>query len=154
MNKFFKLLLSVLIPLLVGLVGCLLALGSVDWCSTIHKPPFNPPNWIFVSIWTILYIFVGLSFYYVWDKKDLKEFKSPVLIYLIQLGLSLLWFILFFGLKNPDLAFVEMFFLLISIAIFSLKFYRINKKLGCLLIPYILWISFVAILNFSIVILN
>ena len=154
MNKFFKLLFSVSLPLLVGFAGYLLTLGSADWCSTIYKPPFNPPSWMFVSIWAILYVFIGLSFYYVWDKKDLKEFKSPILIYLIQLGLSLLWFIIFFGFKNPDIAFIEMFFLLISVSIFSLKFYRMNKKLNCLLIPYILWISFVAVLNFSIVILN
>ena len=154
MNNFFKLLLSILIPVSIGLVNSSLVLNSSNWCLGLYKPFFSFPDGVFVSIWTILYILVGLSFYCIWKKKDLKEFQAEIFIYLGQLGLSSLWFFIFFCLRSPSFAFIEMSFLLISVAIFSLKFYKINKTSGYLLIPYIVWVSFVAVLNFSIVILN
>ena len=154
MNNFFKLLLSVSVPASMGFVNFFIVLGSSDWYSSLYKPFFDFPSWMLVSIWTILNILIGLSFYYIWQEKDLKEFQAEIFIYLGQLGLSSLWFLIFFGFRNPDFAFIEIFFLLVSVAIFSLKFCRANEKSGCLLVPYVVWVSFIAVLNFSIVILN
>ena len=154
MKNFFKLLISISIPLLVGLKGFLFILESSDWHLVINKPFFSLPSWMFVSVWIVSYILIGLSFYFIWKKKELKELKDEIFICLAQLGLILLWFTIFFGYRNPDIAFIEMFFLLISTAIFSLKFYKINNGSGYLLIPYIVWVSFVAVLNYAVAILN
>jgi len=155
MNKYLKLLISIAIPLIIGYLGSFFTAVSVtDWYTTINKPPFNPPNWIFAPVWTLLFILIGLSFYLVWSKDFAQKKKLCLTIYSIQLILNLLWSALFFGLRNPLLGLVEIFVLWLSIITNITVFYRISRASGYLLIPYLLWVSFATILNFSIVILN
>jgi translocator protein len=152
MKKTYKLIISLLLPFTVGLVGGLLTSSSVStWYLTLAKPSFNPPNWLFGPVWTILYILMGVSLYLVWSKKyDLTAFIA----FFVQLFLNLLWSILFFGLKNPLFAFIEIIILWIAIIANIILFYNINKRASYLLIPYLLWVSFAAILNFFIFYLN
>ncbi len=154
MNNFLKLIISISLPLLIGFTSSFITPDFTDWYSTLDKPFFNPPSWLFAPVWTILYILIGYSFYLIWKDKSLIEIESVSFIYFIHLGLNFLWSPLFFGLRNPDIAFVELFFLLMSIFYLILKFYQINKKAGYLLLPYLLWVSFAGVLNFSIAILN
>jgi tryptophan-rich sensory protein len=155
MNKYLKLTVSILIPLLIGLAGSFFTSSSVStWYTTIQKPSFNPPNWIFGPVWTLLYIMIGLSFYFIWVKLSAAEFKLQFVVYSFQLLLNFLWSVLFFGLRNPLLSFIEIVLLWLSILYLVLSFYKLSAISSFLLIPYLLWVTFASILNLSIVILN
>ena len=152
MKKGWKLTISLALPLIVSIIGGLFTASSVStWYVELIKPSFNPPNWIFGPVWIILYLLMGISLYLIWTK---KYNKPAFFIFGIQLVLNLFWSILFFGMKSPLYAFIEIIFLWFAIIITIIYFYRINKLSAYLLIPYLLWVSFAAILNLSILILN
>lgn len=152
MKKIWKLIISILLSFLASAVGSLFTAGSVStWYTTLVKPGFNPPNWVFGPVWTILYLMIGISLYLVWIK---KLNKTAFIIFIIQLFLNALWSILFFGIRSPLYAFIEIILLWIAILITIIYFYRINKISAYLLIPYILWVSFAAVLNFAVFMLN
>lgn len=155
MKKVVKLIISILIPLAVGFVGSFFTSSSVStWYETIAKPSFNPPNFVFAPVWTILFILIGISFYLVWTKNFGKQKNKLIKIFSIQLFLNLIWSALFFGLQNPLLGLIDIILLETAI-IFNIKiFYKVSKTASYLLIPYLIWVSFALILNLSIVILN
>lgn len=154
MKKIWKLIISILIPFLASAIGGVFTSSSVStWYVNVAKPSFNPPNWIFGPVWTLLYLLMGISLYLVWINKT-KIKKPAFTAFFIQLSLNALWSVLFFGLQNPLIAFVEIILLWISILITIIYFYRISKVSAYLLIPYILWVSFAAVLNFYIFYLN
>lgn len=154
--NYYKFITSVIICQLAGIIGSFFTISSVSsWYLTLNKPIFNPPSWIFGPVWITLYLLMGISLYIVWDKGITnKQSKIAVSIFAVQLVLNSLWSIIFFGLKNPLLAFIEIIILWIAILLSIKYFYKISKKASYLLIPYILWVSFAAILNFSIFYLN
>ena len=155
-NNISKLLTSVIGCLAVGFLGSFATTPAIPtWYQTLNKPIFNPPNWIFGPVWTTLYILMGISLYLVWKKgfKNKKN-KDAINLFLIQLGLNFIWSFIFFGFKNPQLAFVNIILLWAAIFITILKFWKISKWATYLLIPYILWVSFASILNLFIAILN
>jgi len=153
--KYKKLIVAILVPLIVGFIGSFFTSSSVtNWYSTINRPYFNPPNWLFAPVWTVLFVLIGISFYLVWDK-GFGNIKARALsIYGANLGLNLLWSLLFFGLRNPFLAFIEIIILWFVILANIMVFYKVSKAAGLLLIPYILWVSFASVLNYYIYILN
>lgn len=152
MKNIWKLIISMALPFLASAIGGLFTASSVSsWYITLIKPPFNPPSWVFGPVWTLLYLLMGVSLYLVWIK---KYDKNAFTFFGIQLVLNALWSVLFFGFRSPLLAFVEIIFLWIAILITLFYFYRINKISAYLLIPYILWVSFAAILNLAILVLN
>ncbi|MBD3355370.1 tryptophan-rich sensory protein [Candidatus Woesearchaeota archaeon] len=154
MNKVLKFIISILIPFIASAIGGFFTASSAStWYVDLVKPSFNPPGWIFGPVWTLLYLLMGFALYLVWINKSKKKEKA-YWAFGIQLGLNALWSILFFGLRSPLSAFIEIIFLWASILITIIYFYKINKKTIYLLIPYILWVSFAAVLNISIVILN
>lgn len=145
---------SILLPLLAGFLGSYFTLSSIDtWYQTLNKPFFNPPNFLFGPVWTILYILMGFSFYLVLTSKSKKK-DLAVKIFFVQLFLNLLWSFIFFGLQNPVLAFLEIAVLWIAIFMTIKLFLPISKNAVYLLIPYIAWVSFALILNLSIALLN
>lgn len=147
-----KLLISLFLPLFAGFVGSYFTTPNIDaWYSTIVRPEIAPPDWIFAPVWTILYILMGISLYLVWTK---KFDKKAVFVFLVQLFLNSLWSILFFGLQNPFYGLIEIFFLWISILATIYFFYKISKKAAYLLVPYIVWVTFAAFLNYQIWMLN
>ena len=152
--KITKLILAILICQLAGIVGSIFTSPSIQtWYATLQKPVFTPPSWLFAPAWITLYTLMGISLYLVWNKRD-KRVKEAISIFFVQLVLNSIWSILFFGLQSPFLAFIEIIILWIAILFTILKFYRISKNAGLLLIPYIIWVSFALILNFSIWWLN
>lgn len=154
-NKYIKLIISVLIPVLIGFAGSFFTSSSVStWYLTIKKPLFNPPNLVFAPVWTVLFILIGISFYLIWVKKPIAKFRFVSYVYFVQLGLNFLWSVLFFGLRNPLLAFLEIILLWISIVLLMISFYKISRMSAYLLVPYLLWVSFASVLNLSIVVLN
>lgn len=122
------------------------------WYATLAKPSFNPPSWLFGPVWTVLYILMGIALYLAWTKR--KEANGEIAVFTAQLALNMLWSALFFGLRNPSWALIEIIILWVMILVTMMKFYAIEKKAGYLLVPYLLWVSFATVLNVAIVILN
>lgn len=155
MTRFLKLGLAVIGVESVGILSSFFTISSIPtWYQALNKPFFNPPNWIFGPVWTILYILIGVSIFLVLEKasKNKRTFLSS--LFLVQLVLNFFWTFIFFGLHNPLLAFIEIIFLWISILVLILKFRKYSKTASIILIPYLLWVSFAALLNLSIFLLN
>lgn len=144
-----KLIFSIGLCLGIGVLGSFFTVSSIpDWYATLEKPFFSPPNWLFGPVWTILYIMMGISLYLIWTKKKVPS------IFWVQLTLNAAWSIIFFGLRNPALALVDIISLWIAIILTIKSFYKLNKLSAYLLYPYIAWVSFAVLLNFFIVLLN
>ena len=128
---------------------------DLSWYGTLNKPFFTPPPWLFGPAWTILYVLIGISAHLVWKngfkKKNVKE---ALKVFAIQLVLNLSWSPVFFGAKNIFLALIVIIFMLIFIAKTITVFAKINKLSAYLLYPYLAWVSFATILNFSVWLLN
>lgn len=157
MNKFTKILVMIVTCLAVGYLSGVVTRGSIEeWYRFIEKPSFNPPNWVFQPVWSALYVMMGVAAGLVWDKIDAKpeDVKKALTFFAIQLALNALWSLLFFGLKNPMLALIEIILLWLMIYETYLKFSRINSVSGYLFIPYLLWVGFATILNAGIWWLN
>lgn len=156
MSNTLKLILSIVICQAAGLIGTIFTMDSIPtWYAALNKPSFNPPNWLFGPVWTLLYLMMGISLFIVW-KEDLKNkvVKSAFIIFMIQLFLNTIWSIVFFGMHSTAGGLIIIALLWIMILITILKFMKISRVAGILLIPYLLWVSFATLLNFSIFKLN
>ena len=143
--------------LVIGYLSGMMTRESITtWYPTLVKPIFNPPNWVFAPVWTILYIMMGVAGGIVWTKieSDEENVKKAFKFFLIQLGLNALWSFIFFYLHNPLLALIEIVILQLMIFETYSQFKKIDKTAGYLFIPYLAWVSFAMILNFSIWWLN
>lgn len=150
-----KLVLSLLLCFSVSFFAGLITTPSIDtWYVTLQKPSFNPPNWVFGPVWTVLYFLMSVSLFLIWSKKTKNKDKKPLQFFLLQLGLNLLWSIVFFGLHSPIGAFITIVLLWAAIFYTIILFYKVSKNAAYLLIPYLLWVSFATLLNLAIVILN
>ena len=155
MNKTIKFLISVVLCQAAGITGAFFTGLSVNtWYPTLNKPPFNPPNAVFGPVWTTLYLFMGISFYLIWDKQGKADISGSVKIFLIQLCVNILWSAAFFGARSPLYGFIVILILWILILLSIMKFFRISKTAAYLFIPYLMWVSFAAVLNYSLLVLN
>lgn len=147
--------LSILIALSAGFIGSYFTASSVStWYTTINKPSFSPPNWIFAPVWTALYILMGVAAFLIWRERHHPQAKTALIFYGVQLVLNAFWSIIFFGMSNPGLALIELLVLWVLVLITMVKFYKINRTAGWLLAPYLLWGTFASILNYAIWMLN
>jgi translocator protein len=154
MRKPHYLLFAILICLLAGFIGSIFTMSSImSWYSRLEKPYFNPPNYVFGPVWTVLYILMGIALYLVWAKKDADK-QAANIAFFTQLTLNVIWSILFFGMQSPLFAFLEIILLWTAIVATIVEFYRISKAAAVLMMPYLLWVSFAAVLNISIYLLN
>jgi translocator protein len=149
-----KLIICCGVPLAIGFAGSFF-MNSSDWYQTLQKPAFNPPNWVFAPVWTLLYLLMGVSAFLVW-RKGLAGTAGRVALacFLLQVGFNAFWTPIFFGAKQPLIAFGDIILLWLAIAATIICFYRVSKLSAVLLVPYILWVSFAAVLNASICMLN
>lgn len=150
MKKITKFLTYIIICQGAGLVGSVFTFSAIDsWYRFLNRPSYNPPNWIFGPVWTTLYFLMAISWFLVAQKKGAQTrwFK-------IQLALNALWSVIFFGLKNPELALVEIVFLWLSIVLTIKSFYSVRRLAAYLLLPYLFWVTFAAWLNLMIAWLN
>ncbi|RTY86218.1 TspO/MBR family protein [Flavobacterium sp. GT3R68] len=157
MNKFKRILVVVATCLALGYFSGLVTQSSIEtWYPTLLKPSFNPPNWIFAPVWSMLYIMMGIAAGLVWNRVEFEKetVKKALVLFAIQLALNALWSILFFGLKNPLLALIEIVLLWLMIYETYLKFSKIDKIASYLMLPYLAWVSFAAVLNASLWWLN
>lgn len=147
----------VVVCLTVGYLSSIVTQSSIKtWYPTIEKPSFNPPNWIFAPVWTLLFILMGISAGMIWNKFEENKVlvKKGMLFFGIQLFFNALWSYLFFGLKNVLLASIEIILLLLLIYETYLIFKKIDKMASFLLIPYMVWVGFASILTINIYVLN
>lgn len=151
-----RLLGCIIICQLAGIIGSIFTSSSLDnWYLLLEKPSFNPPSWVFFPVWTTLYTLMGISLYLVWEHgMRHREVKVGVFLFGLQLGLNTLWSFLFFGLRSPYYAFLEILILWAAILLTIVQFWKISRSASLLLIPYILWVSFAALLNYQIWVLN
>jgi len=149
------LIISLIISEGIGILGGLFGGNSSGAYQDIIRPSFSPPGWIFGVVWPILYLLMGIAAYRVWMVgKQGKDVKKALTFYGIQLFLNFIWSILFFRYNLIGLALIEIVILLVFIIITTIMFFRIDKKAGWLMVPYILWVSFATVLNYSIYVLN
>jgi len=158
-----KLPLSQAIGLVVAVLICFAAagLGAVvttsqipGWYAALAKPTWNPPAWIFGPVWTLLYLMMAVAAWLVWRRAGFAGAKLPLALFAIQLALNSLWSGLFFGLHNPGAAAVEIVLLWAAILTTLIAFWRRSRWAGGLLVPYLAWVSFASVLNFTIWRLN
>lgn len=165
MKNVFKLIIAVAVSEMAGAVGSIFTAGSIDtWYTALAKPSFNPPNWVFAPVWTLLYFLMGVAAFLVWSsatagvgeqaRQEKRKVKIALVLFGVQLLLNALWSIIFFGLRSPGGALVEIVFLWLAIAATISAFAKVSKLAASLLVPYILWVSFALCLNYSIYTLN
>jgi tryptophan-rich sensory protein len=156
MKKAFTILFFILISQFAGIIGSFFTAPAISgWYAELNKPFFNPPGWVFGPAWISLYTLMGIASYLIWLKRKKNNLANTALIiFFIHLVFNALWSIIFFGLNNPMWAFFEIIILWIMILVLIIMFYKIDRKASYLLIPYILWVSFASLLNFSIWMLN
>ena len=150
-----RLIICLAIPLVVGGAAGLLTMNSMEAFEALNQPPLSPPGWLFPVVWTVLYVLMGIASYLVSVSDAPQEEKTRALrTYGIQLAFNFLWPIAFFNLKWYLFAFLWLVILWILILITALRFGRIRKPAGYLLVPYLLWVAFAGYLNLGIYLLN
>jgi tryptophan-rich sensory protein len=139
-----------------GVIGSLFTFDAItDWYSMLQKPALNPPSWLFAPVWTVLYALMGISAFLIYQKGwKQKEVKRALVVFGIQLFLNAIWSIIFFGLRLPGLALIDIVLLWMAILVTIITFAKISKPAAWLLLPYLAWVSFAAYLNAAIVYLN
>ena len=147
-----KLIISMLIPLTLGTIVGLIT-GASGGYDDFIKPSFAPPAILFPIVWTILYALMGVSNYLIDESSDFRTSQAQNAYY-AQLIINLIWSFLFFTFKLYLFSFIWIILLIISVIIMIKRFYNISKISGLLQIPYLLWLIFASILNFSIYLLN
>lgn len=154
-REILKLVASVLLCQLAGFLGSLFTAPAIPtWYATLKKPFFTPPNWIFSPVWVSLFILMGISLFFVWRRQGHPKLRIALLFFFVQLALNVFWSAAFFGLRTPLLGLVDIVLLWIAILFTILRFLKVSKFAGVLLLPYLLWVSFATLLNFSLWILN
>jgi tryptophan-rich sensory protein len=151
-----KLIICLVVVSCVALTGSFfVSSSSLDWYASLQKPVFTPPSWLFGPVWTILYILMAISVFLIWRKGlGTAAGKTAVAAFILQLVLNALWTPIFFGLKLPLIALGEIVILWLAVFATITSFWKVSKTAAILLLPYILWISFAAVLNASIYLLN
>jgi translocator protein len=132
----------IIVSMSAGFIGSRFPPG--EWYTELAKPSWNPPGWVFGPVWTALYVLMGIAAWMVWKQQG---FSGALILFIGQLVLNAMWSWLFFGLKRPDLAFLEILVLWAAILITMVLFWRTRPAAGVLLLPYLLWVSFASVLN-------
>lgn len=155
MHRWLALALFILAAFSAAALGGLATGSSVTtWFITLNKPAWNPPSWLFGPVWTVLYLAMSVAAWRVWLRRADPGARLILTLWFVQLALNLLWSVLFFGLRRPDLALVEIAVLWTTLAILQFRLARFDRPAALLWSPYLAWVSFAAFLNFTLWRLN
>lgn len=155
MKKAVQLFLCVFITLSVGAVSGIATADEVTvWYASINKPSFNPPDYVFGPVWSVLYLLMGVSLYLIIRSPSNKFKRTALIAFSIQLTLNFLWSLLFFKFHMIGVALVEIIMIWLAIAFMITSFMKIHKTAAYLQIPYLLWVTFATVLNFALWYLN
>ncbi len=152
-NKFFKLVTSIGIPVLAGMISGFLTNPQSEWYISLEGPFFQPPGWLIGIIWIILYILMGIALYMIWEK-GFSENKKPIGLFFIQLAINFSWSFVFFTFQSLWGGLITMLVMLFFVVWTAWEFYKVSKKAGYLFIPYIIWILIAMSVNVAFIILN
>lgn len=151
-KKYFSEIIGIIICLSSGMfIGYITHAGTSPWYSSLQKPNFNPPDWIFSPVWTILYIMIGIALGKIWNAR--KDNTTLLYLFITHLTLNVLWTPLFFYAHRIDIAFIDIVLLWLSL-ITCMILGRKIPYVSPLLVPYFAWVSFALILNWSMYVLN
>lgn len=135
--------------------GWLTAPGIVSgWYQGLARPSWNPPAWVFGPVWTSLYVGMALAAWLVWKKNGGVILSTPLVLFAVQLALNVTWSGLFFTLRSPGLALVEILFLFLAVAATTVAFWKTTAPAGLIFLPYLAWTGFATVLNAAIFLLN
>lgn len=150
-----SLIICIAIPLLVGGLSAVFTIGSMDDFAALKQPPLSPPGWLFPVVWTVLFTLMGIASYLVIETPSVQASVTGAFIpYFVQLGFNFFWSIIFFSFGAYEIAFAWLLVLLALIVITTVRFWRINRTAGILMLPYIAWVCFAGYLNLAIAYLN
>jgi len=150
-NELFRLILSIIICQMAGIIGSIFTAGSVtSWYPTLVKPSFTPPGFYIGLIWIVLFTLMSISLFLIWRETP-SNLAARIALYFFatQLIVNVLWSVAFFGMQSPIGGLVVIGFLWVLILITIIRFWPINRTAALLLIPYIIWVSIAAFLNYS-----
>jgi tryptophan-rich sensory protein len=134
-----------------ALGGWITAPAVAEWYPTLNKPAWNPPDWLFAPVWTTLYVLMAVAAWLVWQRgQQGAAITGAMVLFFSQLMLNLAWSFLFFGARQPGTAFMEILMLWAALLATIVAFWRISRPAGLLLLPYIAWVSFAALLNYTV----
>jgi len=141
---------------MAAILGSILTIPAIPtWYAGLRKPGLAPPNWVFAPVWTILYLLMGISFFFILNVgPERRQVRKPVVIFGVQLGLNILWSYLFFGMQSPLLGLIGIVALWMMIVLTIVSFFKVSKLAAMLLVPYLIWVSFASYLNYALLILN
>ena len=140
--------------MVAGVGGWFTSMGQPEWYGTLTKPSWNPPSWVFGPVWTTLYILMATAAWLVWREAGFEGASAALTFFFVQLALNLAWSGIFFALRSPGWAMVEILVLWSAILVTLILFLRHSTVAGWLMVPYLLWVSFASVLNGAIVRLN
>ena len=155
MPKSIKLIITILLPMVIGGFSGFLTANSInDWYTTLQQPSFNPPNWVFGPVWTTLYLIMGISFYRIWILPVSKERSIAIGVFFGQMILNFFWSLIFFRWHLIGAALAEIILMWVFIATMIHLFKKLDTKAGLMNVPYLLWVTFASVLNAAYVVLN
>lgn len=155
-SNYLKMDASSLLMLIPFALACFVAaaMGAIfrpgEWYRGLDKPGWRPPDWLFAPVWTMLYLAIAVSGWLVWREAGFAGAAFPLAVYALQLLLNAAWTPIFFGLRRPDLALVEIAMLWAAIVATIVLFHPVSPTAAWLLVPYLAWVSFASVLNFSV----
>ena len=154
-NQLIKLVASLLLPLAVGGIAGIFTTEAIPgWYASLNQPSFNPPNWVFGPVWTMLYIILGFSLFLIWKLPSGKERNQAIIVFMVQLIFNFCWSFFFFYFKMIGLALLDIVVLWIMIVAMLVRFYKLKPVAAYINIPYLLWVTFATALNIAYFFLN
>lgn len=154
-SNILKLVIALLITIGLGSLGGLFTYPEIKtWYATLQKPSFQPPNWLFGPVWTLLYTLMGIGVYLVWKLPATARRNKALAVFMIQFILNFCWSIIFFNQHQTGWAFIEIIVMWVCILLTIIQFSKLSYPAAWLLVPYILWVSFATVLNGAIWKLN
>lgn len=118
------------------------------WYRSLNKPSWNPPDWVFAPVWTLLFVMMAVAAAIVWSRRGASGAGIALAFFVLQLVMNATWSWLFFGFHRPDLAFYEVIAFWVTILVTTILFWRISPLAGKLMAPYVVWVGFASYLNF------
>jgi len=143
-----------IVSFIAAFIGGAASIQAGPFYTQLARPEWAPPASIFGPVWTVLYALMGIAAWLVWRAADIRTTRFPIALFLVQLALNALWSWLFFGWHQGGLAFADILLLWVLIVAILIAFWRISRLAAALLFPYLLWVSFATVLNYSVWQLN
>ena len=150
-DHWFSLLVLLILCFVVAGAGGMAATPNIPWYAGLVKPSWTPPSWVFGPVWSALYLCMAVAAWLVWRQGNVAV---SMMLFGVQLAFNAAWSWLFFGLHSPRAAFVDIILLLAAIIATAVSFWRCSTVAGILFVPYLIWVSFVAVLNYAVWRLN